>query len=276
MAPVEGLTEANTGKDVQCRSFRLHYHEAGSGPGIIMLHGGIPGSTAWGNYQRNFPFLAQHFRAVAMDMPGFGKSELVAVRESRQQVQARAIIELMDALGIERAHLLGSSSGGQSCLYAAMDWPHRVDKLVLMAPGGAGESVFYPEPTEGDTQLRRNFFSPNRESMRSLCETMCYDPSWLTDEFVDGRLAAWTHEHQEARRRSSRGDLDRESELRNVHHPTLLIWGREDRFNPYDTGLVMLARLPNARMHIFTHCGHWVQFEKADELNPLVLQFLSQ
>jgi 2,6-dioxo-6-phenylhexa-3-enoate hydrolase len=272
------ITEESTSKYAQLLKlgFRMHNHEAGSGPALILVHGGGPGATGWGNYHRNIPFFAAHFRTIAIDMPQFGKSDPVVINYNRHQFQADAMLELMDVLGIEKASFLGNSSGGQSAMYLCMDHPERVDKLVLMAPGGAGDSVFYPVPTEGDRQLRRNFFDPTPESMRALCETMCYDSSWITDEFIQGRLQNWPKEIQDARRKSARPQGDRESELEKVTAPSLIVWGREDRFNPFDTGLRMISKMPNAELHIFTHCGHWAQYEKADMFNELVLQFLQR
>jgi 2-hydroxy-6-oxonona-2,4-dienedioate hydrolase len=209
-------------------------------------------------------------------MPQFGKSDPIVITTSRHQFQADSILELMDELGFEKASFVGNSSGGQSCMYLAMDHPDRVNKLVLLAPGGAGDAVFYPVPTEGDRLLRRNFFDPTAESMRALCETMCYDSSWITDDFIQMRLRNWPKEIQDARRQSARPAPDRESELHKITAPTLLVWGREDRFNPFDTGLRMMSRIPNAELHMFTHCGHWVQYEKADEFNELSLQFLQR
>ncbi|KZY44854.1 hypothetical protein A3731_33390 [Roseovarius sp. HI0049] len=153
---------------------------------------------------------------------------------------------------------------------------------MLMGPGG-GLNLFHAQPTEGMKQLHE-FFSPpgpSRERMENLIRTFLFDSSAITPELIDERLASATEaETAEFYKKHLVEPDPREPqlwrELEKIGHKTLLIWGRDDRTVPFEGGLIMLRRLQDARMHIISRCGHWVQMEKADEFNALVHNFLSQ
>ncbi len=275
-ATTHGLTEASTSRFADVEGMRLHYNEAGSGPVIVMLHGGGPGASGWSNFQRNVSVLSQHYRVLLPDMPGFGKSDSVTLNEPRSQANARAIRGLLDALRIERATLIGNSMGGATSVNFAIDYSDRVDKLVLMGSGGGGQPMFTPAPSEGIKVLNQVFENPTAEGMRRLIELMVYDSSFLTDELLQQRLgAALNPGHLEARRNSSPVQRDVVSQLGKIKAKTLIVWGRDDRVVPIDGGLRLLAGIPDTRLHVFSKCGHWAQFEHAGEFNRLVLDFLA-
>jgi 2,6-dioxo-6-phenylhexa-3-enoate hydrolase len=270
------LTEASTSKYVQLRDMQLHYNEAGNGPPMVMLHGGGPGASGWSNFQRNVGSLAERHRVLLLDLPGFGKSDSVVLTEPRPQANARAVRDVLDALTIERASLVGNSMGGATSLNFAIDYPDRLDKLVVMGSAGAGQSYFVPTPTEGIKILGQVFDNPTAEGMRRLIEIMVYDASFLTEELLQQRLtAAQNPAHLEARRKSSPAQRDLSRELGRIQAKTLIIWGRDDRVVPLDTSMRLVAGLPDSRLHIFSRCGHWAQFEHADAFNRLVLDFLA-
>jgi len=276
MAATAPLTDESTSKYAQVGDFRLHYNEAGTGPAVVMLHGGGPGASGWSNFQRNIGPFSEGFRTLLVDMPGFGKSDSVVVTEPRSQHTARAVCGLLDSLGIEQASFVGNSMGGAASINFAIDFPDRIDKLVVMGSAGAGQSIFTPMPTEGIKVLNQVFENPTAEGMRRLIQLMVYDASFLTEELLQGRLqAALNPGHLEARKKSSSAQRNFAAELGNVKARTLIVWGRDDRVVPLDTGLRLLAAIPGAQMHIFGQCGHWAQFEHAEEFNRLVMDFLS-
>src|SRR5271165_7464523 len=120
--------------------------ETGSDPAVVMLHGGGPGASGVSNYSRNIDALAQDFRVIVPDMPGYGRSAKGVDRSDPFGYLADHIRGMLDGLGIERAHLVGNSYGGSCALRLALDTPHRVDKLVLMGPGGIGTTRGLPTP----------------------------------------------------------------------------------------------------------------------------------
>jgi pimeloyl-ACP methyl ester carboxylesterase len=269
-------TEEGTSKFVQAGDVKIHYHEAGEGPACILLHGGGPGATGWLTYWKNVDAFAAQFRTLIPDLPQFGKSGSPIIDIDRPLFNARVMRDFMDALGIDRAHFVGNSMGGGSAIEFAIAYPERIGKLVLMGSSGAGESMFAPVPTEGDRWIGANFRDPNLENMRKLIEVMTYDSSFITDELVQRRVEnALNPEHRAARRQSLRKEGEPMAELHKVQAQTLVIWGREDRTNPFDQGLSLLTRIPRCDLMIYGRCGHWAQFERAEDFNRLVTGFLA-
>src|ERR1700738_2484550 len=112
--------------------------ETGSGPTVVLLHGGGPGASGVSNYSRNIDALAEHFRVIVPDMPGYGRSAKGVDQSDPFGYLADMICGLLDELGIGTACLVGNSYGGAAALRLALDTPQRVGKLVLMGPGGIG------------------------------------------------------------------------------------------------------------------------------------------
>src|SRR6202000_1612925 len=120
--------------------------ETGSGPAVVMLHGGGPGASGVSNYSRNIGALAQHFRVIVPDMPGYGRSAKGIDQSDPFGYLADMIRGLLDELGVATAYLVGNSYGGAAALRLALDTPNRVGKLVLMGPGGLGTTRGAPPP----------------------------------------------------------------------------------------------------------------------------------
>ncbi|MBV9121597.1 MAG: alpha/beta fold hydrolase [Chloroflexi bacterium] len=275
MSVASPYTEESTSKFVQAGEVKIHYHEAGSGPVVVLIHGGGPGATGWLTYWKNVEAFAAHFRTLIIDLPQFGQSDAPIIPIERSLFNARVLKDFLEALGIDKASLVGNSMGGGSAIDFATNFPDRLDKLVLMGTSGAGDSLFTPVPTEGDILLRKNFQNPTFETMKALIEVMTYDSSFITDELVQRRLeGAQNPDIRAARRASFRKEGEPMGELHKIQAKTLVIWGREDRTNPFDQGLSCLARIPNCDLVIWGKCGHWAQFERADDFNRLVTDFL--
>lgn len=274
-----GLTFEGTSRSVQAGKHRIHYHEAGEGPPLVMIHGGGPGASGWGNYQRNIDVFAQNHRVLIPDLPGFAKSEKVEIRTSLYRYHADAIRAFMDAVGVEKAHIVGNSLGGAITLAFALDTPDRADRLILMGPGG-GLQMFSPFPSEGVKHLFTYYEGegPTEEKLDRFLDCMVYDRSMITPELFQARLEAskapgvaegWPF------KTNPRPILDPIwRDLDKVQHKTLLIWGRDDRTVMLDNSFIMLNQIPNVRLLILGKTGHWVQWERADEFNRFVSGFL--
>ncbi|MCR6485943.1 alpha/beta fold hydrolase [Amycolatopsis sp. OK19-0408] len=276
---------APEGKYVQAGGLRLHYHEAGveHAETVILLHGGGPGASAWSNFGRNLPEFAKHYRTIAVDQPGFGRSDKPTEHPQYFRHSADAVLGLMDALGIDRAHFVGNSLGGGAAVRFALNHGKRAGRLVLMGPGGLSVNLFAPDPTEGVKNLGKFGAKPSRERMEAFLRIMVHDQGLITDELIDERFAAANTPESLAAMRAmgmsfahpetyEEGMLWREAH--RLRQRVLLIWGREDRVNPLDGALVALKTIPRAQLHVFGGCGHWAQLEKFDEFNRLALDFL--
>ena len=245
----------------------------------MCLHGGGPGASAASNYSRNANVLAEHFRVLLVDLPGYGESDKPKIGEPISVYNARAIHAMLDELGIKKAHFLGNSLGGWTALRFAIEHPNRADRLVLMGPGG-GLPIFTPMPTEGLRALLTFYEGPpTRERFEAFMKSMIFDPGALTPELMDERFAAATKpgvaENFPLRLRNMQPMDPTWQSLSEIVNRTLVIWGRDDRTVTLDSAFIMLNQMPDVRLHVFSRCGHWAQWEKADEFNRLVMDFLS-
>lgn len=280
------FTETSTSRYAQVRAgkteLKIHYNEAGSGPALVMLHGGGPGAGGWSNYSRNFDTLVNAgFRVILMDMPGFNKSDPVVLTEVRNVLNAAAVIGLMDALDIKTATLVGNSMGGAASLTFAFTYPERTDKLILMGPAGMGPSLFAPMPMEGIKHLTNLYRNPSMENLKRMTEVFVFDQKSITEDLLNGRYEAMMRNdgvHLKNYVTSLEQGLgmsgDLTPNLGKIKARTLVTWGRDDRFVPLDYGLKLIWHIPDARLHVFSKCGHWAQWEHADEFNRLVIDFL--
>src|SRR6478735_8115915 len=101
-----------TSRRVDAGPYSLHYHEAGSGPVLLMLHGSGPGVSGWSNFRGNLPVLAQHFRVLILDQPGFGLSAKPTLDQNYIVIAADAVRAFLETLAIERVSIVGNSMGG--------------------------------------------------------------------------------------------------------------------------------------------------------------------
>lgn len=269
------LTAESTSKFVDAKGVRVHCNEAGEGHVVIMLHGAGAGASGWSNFNRNIGPFSAGFRAILLDQPGYGQTDNVESAEAPSEMMARVIRDFMDALNIETASFIGNSMGAATCLNFAIDYPERTGKLVLMGSAtGARQSMFVPTPTEGQKALGRARQDPSVENLRNLFNLMVYDASFVTDELLQQRSeAALANKRPVPATPPAERDLTRE--LGSVKAPCLVVWGRDDRVVPLDGSLRLLWGLPDAQLHVYSKCGHWAQFEHADEFNRLVLDFFS-
>ncbi len=266
------------GRFAQAADVRIHYGEAGTGPPVICLHGTGPGANAWANFRLNAGALAERHRTLLVDLPRFGQSEKVVVRGPRLDFLSGVIRGFLDALGIERAHFVGNSMGGQVAIKLAIDTPERVGRMVLVAPAPIAHSVFASMPTE-TVRMIADYYGgdgPSYEKMRLLMRSLVYDPARLSEDAIRERYeASIAPEVIAANKGPHWAHQSLEHELERAQRPTLLVWGQDDRASPLDHALVMLRKMPHARLHVFGRCGHSVQLEHAEEFNRLALDFLA-
>jgi len=262
----------------------LFVSEAGTGPAVVMLHGGGPGASGVSNYSRNIDALAAHFRVVVPDMPGYGRSAKGVDQDDPFGYLADMIRGLLDELGIGTAHLVGNSYGGAAALRLALDTPGRVGKLILMGPGGIGTTRGLP--TAGLKSLLSYYGGdgPSRDKLATFIRTyLVYDGAAVPDDLIDLRYQASIDPEVIAdpplRRPSGlrtlwRMDLTRDRRLKTLATPTLVLWGREDKVNRPAGGPMLFNLLPKAELVMTPHTGHWMQWERAELFNRMVIEFL--
>lgn len=271
------LTEESTRREVSTESGALHYHEAGQGHPLVLLHGGGPGATAWSNFRPNIQVLAEKFRVLAVDMPGWGRSDSVSAEKRDHE---KALLDFLDALSIENAALIGNSMGGSTSVMTAVEAPERVSHLIVMGAPTSESNLFSAAGTsEGMKILVEGFRNPSKESIRRLVEIMTYESDFASDELIEQRLAAVLsredHVANYVQGIGIRRRMPTMQQLRELDVPTLIIHGRDDRVVHFEHSLRMVTNIPRAQLHIFNNCGHWAQLERADAFNSLVTSFLA-
>jgi 4,5:9,10-diseco-3-hydroxy-5,9,17-trioxoandrosta-1(10),2-diene-4-oate hydrolase len=262
--------------------------EAGGGTPVVMLHGGGPGASGVSNYSRNIDALAQHFRVIVPDMPGYGRSAKGVDQSDPFGYLADMIRALLDELSIGTASLVGNSYGGAAALRLALDAPQRVDKLVLMGPGGIGTTRGLP--TAGLKSLLSYYGGngPSRDKLEAFIRNhLVYEGASVPDSLIDTRYAASIDPEVVAdpplRRPSGpsaprtlwRMDLTRDKRLAQLATPTLVLWGRDDKVNRPSGGPMLVNLMPNADLVMTSRTGHWMQWERSELFNRVVADFLN-
>jgi pimeloyl-ACP methyl ester carboxylesterase len=262
------IDRASSSRLIDTPEGKLHYHEAGEGPPLIMLHGGGLGPTGWGEFHHNFAALAQRHRTFLVDLPGYGGSDPGDLSMSITEAGALAVLRLMDANGIERASLGGNAM--KATLWFALHYPERLDHLIVMGPASSGRSDFVPTPTEGSRALSAIRGNATPESVRALLELWAYNPASVSDEMVADHLAGAL-----SRSPSRPAQPELNHRLAEIKAKTLIIWGRDNRQVALDESLRLLSLIPGAQLHVFQCCGHWPELEHPAEFSRVLLGFLS-
>ncbi|WP_019071156.1 alpha/beta fold hydrolase [Streptomyces hokutonensis] len=264
---------------------KIFVAETGDGPPVLLLHGGGPGASGISNYHRNIAELANEYRVIVPDLPGYGRSAKGVDGADPFGYLADAIRALLDQLGLEKAHLVGNSYGGACALRLALDTPDRVGRMVLMGPGGIGTTRALPTP--GLNSLL-NYYSgdgPSRLKLEKFIRTyLVFNAADVPDSLVDARYAASIDPEVVAapplrRPKSLRAlwktDFTRDRRLARLPVPTLVLWGAADKVNRPSGGRMLAERMPNCDLYEVANTGHWVQFERAELFNRLCADFLA-
>lgn len=255
---------------------------------VLLLHGGGTDSAllSWGPVIG--PLAAEHC-IYAPDWPGYGESDRPRIPYTMEWYIA-FLRDLLDALGIERATLVGVSMGGGIALGFSLAWPARVSKLVLVDSYGLQSTV--PMHALGYllAHLRPlsaaswELLSWSRGVVRSSLARLFHDPTVIPEELVDEvweevRKPDAGYAFRSFQRSELRWDglrtvyLDR---LRELHTPTLLIHGAEDRLVPVACALEAHRLIRSSQLEIIPACGHWPQREDPDTFNRILLRGLSR
>ena len=260
---------------------RVHYQEAGDrhAPAMVLIHGFASSTLVWSNV---FLKLAEAgYRVIALDMLGYGYSAKPRNGEYTIAGQAKLLARLLDQLGIARAIFVGSSYGGAVAATCALDYPDRVEKLILVGAVNNNRPLeftlmrLFGAPVFGD--VVSPLLIGSRRLLRRRMKRVYDQHSWVLDEKrVDARhlplRAAGTQ--RAIIRTVRRWDAERIS--RDAHlitQPTLLLWGENDLEIPLADGERLHAEIPGSRLIVLLNCGHLPHEEYPEAFTNVVIDF---
>jgi pimeloyl-ACP methyl ester carboxylesterase len=260
---------------------RLSIVEAGSGPAVVAVHG--LGGTK-GSFLPTVAALGRGFRVIAPDLPGFGDSDKPVGAAYDARYFAQVVVDLLDALDLERAHLIGNSLGGRVALEVGMRFPDRTGRLALLAPSLAWKRQRALVPA---LRLVRPELGLIQVTPRPVVQAIVHrlipgaEDGWTAagvDEFLRAFLtpagraafyAAARHIYLEAPD-GSNGFWPR---LRELQADALFVWGRRDRLVPIAFARHVAEALPAAR-HLELDCGHVPQVERPRQTHAAIRELL--
>jgi pimeloyl-ACP methyl ester carboxylesterase len=258
---------------------RIRYLRTGAGPHLILLHGFGSSIYTW---QDVIPDLSRDHDVVALDLPGFGASDQPPDLAFGRL--PRSVLGLMDALGIPRAILVGNSLGGATAVGVTLGHPERVEKLVLVDSAGynlaAGDRPFFVRLAGSPAGPLLERLPLRRFLVRRALRQVFHDEGLVSPERVEEYLAPIARPGALASLRSlnaSGTDLAASfaDRIRDVSVPTLIVWGREDRWIPLEQGRRFEAAIRGSRLVVIPECGHMPQEERPAELLATVRPFLA-
>ena len=270
------------------RRHRTRVIEAGDGPALVLIHGVGGHAEAW---SRNVAALARHFRVLAIDLLWHGYSAKPPYPDGEDiPAYVDQVLDLLDAEGIERAHLEGESLGGWIGLWLALDHADRLDRLVLNTTAGIrfAPGVVPERPKEGRELLASRSLeaisSPTAATIRKRLEWLMADPARVTDELVDVRLKLYSDPDVQASLRSvfenAFGGVGAprktvpEERLADVRVPTLVLWSDKNPGHGPEVGRYIAERIPAAAFACIDDAAHWPQWEQPEVHDGIVTDFL--
>ena len=260
---------------LQVEGYNIHYEQAGSGPPVILIHGH---SSSWRCWRETILALSPHFTVYAIDLLGFGDSDKPGYDYTIENF-ARLVKGFIEAAGITRASLVGHSMGGTTAICMAIRYPDLVGSVVLV---GSPVSRLWPLPLRMMTLplifdipysvLPRRFikFGLKRAAVASA------------DGSIEQFLEEWAEDSIKAAREMSRksmrdlGRIDYTGSLGEIRAPALIVFGDRERLVPLIQAETLNRGIPNSKLVIIEGTGHGVMFEKPEEYNRVVLEFLRE
>ncbi|MGH6993829.1 MAG: alpha/beta fold hydrolase [Caulobacteraceae bacterium] len=266
-------SEGAKSRTIEADGLSTHYIEKGSGPPLVLVHGGGAGADAWGNWRACIGLYAERFRVIAVDMPGFGRSAKPSPDsyEYSQANRNRHLAAFIGALGAGPVGLIGNSMGGATALGVVMARPDLVSRLVLM--GSAGLDIANP-----DQEVRKSLtgYDFTIEAMEAIVRTLT-GPDYVMDpDLLRYRYQLTLDAASRAAIAGLRGKplTYERAAIAKVKTPTLVVGGKDDRIAILARTYGFLELLENSWGFILPHCGHWVMMEAPAAFVAVTTTFL--
>jgi 4,5:9,10-diseco-3-hydroxy-5,9,17-trioxoandrosta-1(10),2-diene-4-oate hydrolase len=279
---IEEIRKRGYGEYVTVGGIKIRYLVMGSGPQVLLLHGFGGFLETWAF---NLPSLSKHYQVYAIDLPGHGLSD----KPESCYTTAFAIEsanDIMEALGVNQAALIGHSLGGAVSINIAMSLPERVSKLVLIDCAGLSRNLPWLYRLSSLPVLGNILMSLAVEpALERSIKRLFYSSPVLSQEMIDIILKNASQPRvretliriirQNVSLRGPRPEALLIKRLPQLKVPTLFIHGAQDRVLPLEHVRDAFSMAPNSKVKIFDQCGHCPHIEKAVEFNEIVLEFLA-
>ena len=265
-----------TGQYIDIDGNSIRYFEEGQGETLILIHGI---GQAMYTFRKNVRVLSEHCHVISIDLLGHGFSAKPEIDYTIDDF-SKLIVDFMDAMGIEKASLLGFSTGAVIALDVAIKYPNYVNRLFLLSPGGVTKT--YPSlikhfSTPVISDIIFTFF--NKSMVKNVIEQAYYDPTLVTKDVVhhyhkvlsnkenlDATITAY----------SNWDDSNIAYELSSVQAPAYIFWGEEDTWHPINMLELYEDALPEVYSATLASCGHLLHEECANEINKKIIDVLTQ
>lgn len=257
---------------------RTHFLEAGSGPDLVLLHGGEYGASAEITWHANIEALAQKFHVVAPDILGWGRTDKLYSFSDPAGLRIRHLQRLLETLAIGPAHFVGNSAGGGVILRAVVRRPKLFQVLKMVTICG-NASVF---KTTSQADLEN--YTPSLENMKRIVALLYHDRKWQSEENIRERYessiipGAW--ETLSATRLRSPAHQVRSTteefvkQLSQLQIPLLIMSCDHDPLNQPEWDVNFQKIVPGSKIHRFKYSAHEPQIEETEEFNRVLTGFL--
>jgi len=256
---------------------RLHYRDSGNPnlPAIVLIHGFGASLHTWEAWAQD---LQKDFRVIRFDLPGFGLTGPEPMQNYSDDRVNTILIKLLDTANIQKVTIIGNSIGGRIAWYFAAKHPERTEKLVLISPDGfKSPGISYNNQPEIPCYLNSIKYIFPQFLFKQNLELAYTNPSVLTETLFERyyELALYPGNRQAMLDRMRATVLkDPQSFLKEIHCPTLLLWGDNDRMIPLSNAQDYLRLMPQASLQVLPNIGHLPQEESANVSLPFLREFL--
>lgn len=279
-----GLMQPAHIDEIHVDGISVRYAVAGDGPPVFLVHGLATSMITW---CRNMEALADAgFRAVAVDLPGYGGSGLADHRGYTPESAAGFVVDFADELGIDRFSIVGNSAGGLVAGVTALSYPERVDKLALVGSAGLGKRLSWPLRLISIPVVGELVYKPQMIGKEALIKRIFHRPPEFLEEIIPEMVRVRCLPHgpqvmlQSVRAGVSLLGLRPEHHILNrlgsLEAELLAVWGENDAVIPPIREEDVLRVAPESTVHVLPECGHWPQMEKPEEFNAILTGFLAR
>jgi pimeloyl-ACP methyl ester carboxylesterase len=252
----------------------LYYETVGVGDPLVLIMG-LRRNAEWWYHQ--IPALAAHFQVIAFDNRGAGRSDKPALDYSIRMF-ADDTAGLMDALGIERAHVLGISMGGYIAQELAINYPEKIRGLILGCTGAGGSRAVLMDPERLQKFIYVEGLSPEQILRKDLdiyfSDALIADRPEFIEEFIRVSLRHYQPAEAFLRQFSACRNHDTLDRVASIARPTLILAGDDDPLVPHQNSLILNELIPASQLRLFPGLRHCFFMEAAAEFNRQVIDWL--